>query len=43
MDYYKEKMLRREIAMKMFDADVVDKQLIELFTDAINRNNKGNQ
>ncbi|MCL4312108.1 MAG: glycosyltransferase family 4 protein [Candidatus Thermoplasmatota archaeon] len=43
MDYYKEKMLRREIAMKMFDADVVDKQLIELFTDAINRNNKRNQ
>ena len=25
------------------DFDVVDKQLIELFTDAINRNNKGNQ
>lgn len=34
-DYFKEKSLRRDIAMKMFDADVVDSQLIELFNDAI--------
>jgi glycosyltransferase involved in cell wall biosynthesis len=36
-DYYKEKMLRREIAMKIFDADIVDKQIIELFRDAITK------
>ncbi len=38
LDYYKEKMLRREIAMKMFDASVVDQKIIELFNDAINKN-----
>ncbi len=39
-DYYREKMLRRDIAMKMFDANVVDKQLIELVSDAIKDNKK---
>ena len=33
-------MLRREIAGKMFDADVVDKELVELFNDAIKNNNR---
>ena len=34
-DFYSEKMLRREIAGKMFDANVVDKELVDLFNDAI--------
>ena len=36
-DYYREKILRREIAGKMFDANIVDNQLIELFNDAISK------
>ena len=36
-DYYKEKMLRRDIAAKMFDAGIVDSLLIELFKDAISK------
>lgn len=36
-DYYREKMLRRDIAAKMFDADIVDRQLVELFKDAISK------
>jgi len=39
-DFYREKMLRREIAGKMFDADVVDKELVELFNDAIKDSNR---
>lgn len=39
-DYYREKILRKDIASKMFDADMVDSQLIQLFTDAISKTNK---
>jgi glycosyltransferase involved in cell wall biosynthesis len=40
LDYYKEKILRREIAMKMFDTKVVDQKIIDLFNTAINENKK---
>ena len=33
-------MLRREIAGKMFDANVVDKKLVDLFNDAIKDSNR---
>ena len=39
-DFYSEKMLRREIASKMFDANVVDKELVDLFNDAIKDSNR---
>ncbi len=36
-DYYREKILRRDIASKMFDARIVDNQLVKLFSDAISK------
>ena len=37
-DYYREKILRKDIAGKMFDSSIVDKNLVELFSDALSKN-----